>query len=113
MTDKKRDPGEIDNSAGYVSLSEIQNLWVTKMRQLDKEIWPDRSRMPPRDEVIEFFATLKIELFKRAQSNYVEFCRRIPDPAMARPKKPSIPPPSEASSESEYKERKTRLSKWS
>ncbi len=101
-----------DPAIGFVSLQEIQNLWTTKMRQLDKEIWPDRGRMPNRDEIVEFFATLKLDLFRRAQGNYVEFCRRVPDPALARSKKPVAAIAPETPPDESYKARKDRLSKW-
>ncbi len=106
----KRDPGEIDPSLGFVSLQEITNVWTDRMRQLDAEIWPAHGRTPHRDEMLEFFATLKLELFKRSKTNYTEYCRRVPDPALARAKNasPQKPEPEDNS----YQERKTKLSKW-
>lgn len=115
---------ESDASVGYISLTDLQNVWTTRMRALDQDVWPAKGRMPYRDEVIEFFATLRLDLFARAKKNYVEFCRRVPDPAlraadpnMGRVKRarPEPPPPEEsekADSEKAYQERRAKLAKW-
>ncbi len=101
-----------DPSIGYVSIQEIQNVMTERLRRLDTELWPARGRVPDREELIEFFATLKLDLFRRAQSNYVEYCRRVPDPALARSKKPPASPAAPETPSESYEARKARLAKW-
>lgn len=93
---------------GYVSAREISNVFMERLRQLDVEIFPRSGRTPGRDELIEFFSTLKIELMKRAGRNYDEYCRKNPltrDP-------PKANPADELASAAAYAERKSRLSKY-
>ena len=104
----KPDPGEADPSLGFVPLQEITNVWTDRMRQLDVELWPKNGRTPGREEMIEFMATLKLELFRRARTNYVEYCRRVPDPALARAKTA----PKEEPADGAHEKRLAKLSKY-
>ncbi len=109
----KQKPAARDNQdpdRGYVSVQEMQNVFTERLRQLDAEIWPRGERMPSRDEMLEFFSTMKIELFQRAGRNYAEYCKRNPEP-----RKPTAPQAQQASDElsrSEYENRKSRLSRF-
>lgn len=102
--------GEVDASQGFITLQEVQNLWTERMRKLDTVVWPKDGRQPYRDELIEFFATLKIELFARSKTNYAEYIRRRPDPALARAKTAAAQVVQEAQ-DTAYSERQARLAR--
>lgn len=102
----KRDQSEsVDGSRGWLSAQEISNVWMERMRRLDAEIWPERGRTPSRDEILEFFTTIRVELFNRASGNFAAVT--VP-PVRAK----KAEPPTEQALAEAYKERKERLSKF-
>lgn len=102
-----RDPAEVDGSRGYVSASEIRNVWSFRMRALDVEIWPRNGRTPSRDEILEFFNTIQIELMQRATSNFEQHVKRPP------PQKPSERGPQEIQAEHDaHAARRGKLERW-
>lgn len=97
------------NSLGYVSVPELNSVWMERMRRLDVEIWP-RGRSPSRDEILEFFETIKIELFSRAGRNYREYCKVHGNP---KPKEnPADAKTAEDTSRARYEARQARLSQF-
>ncbi len=108
----RKDPAELDGSLGYVSCTEIRNLWTHRIRALDSEIWPRNGRTPYRDEIVDFFVTAMIELMQKAQANYEAFCRRNPAPATrpAAPRAEAQEKDSEAAAR--YEARKAKLAKY-
>ncbi len=101
-----RDAAEVDNSLGYVSVTEIRNIWTARIRKLDTEVWPHGGRMPQRDEMLDFFVTAGIELMQRAQRNYEQFCKRnlTPGPKPTRQEDPAVKAAAE--------ERIKKLARW-
>ncbi len=79
-SEPSRNNAELDGSLGYVSVHDIRNLWTSRIRALDTELWPRAGRTPQREEMMDFFITTMIELMQRAQSNYEQYCRRNPPP---------------------------------
>lgn len=100
-----KDDAEINGSLGYVSCSEIRNLFTERIRQLDTEIWP-RNRTPYRDEILDFYVTTMIDLMQKAQRNYEQFCRR-----QVIPSRPSAAVDT-TQSQKAYEERLQRLEKY-
>jgi hypothetical protein len=82
---------------------------MERMRALDVEIWPKEGRTPGRDEMLEFFSTMKIELFMRAGKNYREYCRKNPETKT----QPAVKDPAEESTyKANYEARQARLAKY-
>ena len=92
----------IDQSQGWVSLTEVRNVFVEYIRKLDREVWPQGGR-GLRDEVIKHFETTQYELMKRAKRNYIDFTKASPH---------SILPPKPVGPESKVA-REARLNRMS
>lgn len=100
-----RDATDLDQSRGYVSLTEIRNIRTYRTRLLDSEIWP-MGRMPTRSELIEFFVTTFIQLEQRAQTNFEQFVKNNPQ-VHQKPK-----PEDQEAQKKAYEERRQKLEKW-
>jgi hypothetical protein len=78
----------IDGSIGWVSLSEIANVFQEYNRQLDKHVWPEQGRAL-RGEVLKHFESAKYELMKRAKRNYLDYLKTAPGSVL--PPRPTGP----------------------
>ncbi len=108
----QRDHGELDGSLGYVSCTEIRNLWTHRIRALDTDIWPKVGRTPYRDEIVDFFVTTMIELMQKAQINYEQFCKRNPTPAARVTSQRPEAAASDADAAARYEARKAKLAQY-
>lgn len=106
-----KDDAALDGSLGYVSVTEIRNLFTERIRDLDTRIWP-RDRTPYRDEIIDFYVTTMIDLMQKAQRNYEQFCRRNPIMTRQATTKPAATQEDAAQQQKAFDERKARLEKW-
>lgn len=77
---------ELDQSRGWVSLTEIRNVYVELLRNLDKYLLPLGT--PGRAEVMKAIETTQYDLTSRAKRNYQEYMKwETPHP------KPTAPSP--------------------
>ncbi len=108
-----RDPAELDSSMGYVSVTELRNVFTHRIRDLDTVIWPREGRMPYRDEMMDFYITTMVELMQKAQRNYEQFCKRSA-PMTTRPAAPRDPAFEGAvdAARASLDARKAKIEKW-
>lgn len=67
MSDREQDP-----YLGWVSITEIRNVFSEAIRALDKHVWPDRTT-GSRDHVMKHIETIQYELYKRCKRSYSDF----------------------------------------
>lgn len=64
----------LDQSIGWVSLTEIRNVYIEAIRELDRYLWP-KGGTPSRDLIIKHYETTQYRLLERAKSNYADYLR--------------------------------------
>ncbi len=103
------DDADVNGALGYISITELRNVFTHRIRQLDGEIWPRVGRTPMRDELLDFYITTMIDLMQKAQRNYEQFCKRLAPPVARQ--SPQAPAPS-MDEQKQIDARKARMQQW-